>query len=107
MIILSRVVTSAHNVGSESGGDVAIPEDLLEVRNLLATRAQEWKRQLIAEGEARGEANMLLRLLGKRFSLTSEVEDRVRRADIAQLDLWCERFVGEKSLNDVFGDVTH
>ena len=99
------VAQAAHNV--ESGGDVPIPEDLLEVRNMLATRAQEWKRQLIAEGRAEGEANMFLRLLGKRFPLTSEVEDRVRCADIAQLDLWGERFAEAKSLNDVFGDVTH
>ncbi|MEI7606553.1 MAG: hypothetical protein WCJ64_04120, partial [Rhodospirillaceae bacterium] len=73
--------------------------------------AQEWKRQLIAEGEARGEAkgeaNMFLRLLGKRFQITSEVEERVRGADIAQLDVWSERFVSAKSLGDVFGDVTH
>ena len=103
------VAQAAHNV--ESGGGVPIPEDLLEVRNMLATRAQEWKRQLIAEGRAEGraegEANMFLRLLGKRFPLTSEVEDRVRCADIAQLDLWGERFAEAKSLNDVFGDVTH
>ena len=104
---------AAHNV--ESGGDVPIPEDLLEVRNTLATRAQEWKRQLIAEGraegraegEAKGKADTLLRLIARRIQLAPEVEARVRCADCAQLDGWIERFVDASSLGDVFGDVAH
>ena len=81
----------------------------------MATRAQEWKRQLIAEGraegraegEAKGKADTLLRLIARRIQLAPEVEARVRCADCAQLDGWIERFVDASSLGDVFGDVAH
>jgi len=95
------VAQAAHQV--EGKGDVEIPEDLLEVRSMLATRAQEWKRQLLAEGRAEGEAEMLLRLLRRRFALAPEMEARIRQADSRQIADWGERFADGKSLTEIFG----
>ena len=108
-LFVEIVAQAAHGV--EGQGLVGIPEDLLEARNMLATRAQEWKRQLIAEGraegEAIGEANVFLRMLGKRYEVTAETEACVRGASSAQIDEWIERFADSKSLDDIFGKVTH
>ncbi len=53
----------------------------------------------MAEGEARGKADTLLRQLRRRFqTLPSQIEDRVRAADIDQLDEWSERFADGLSL---------
>jgi hypothetical protein len=40
---------------------VRVPDELLEVKTMLATRAEAWERQR-QEGEQRGEANLRRRL---------------------------------------------
>ncbi len=69
----------------------------------------EGKAEGKAEGEAdgltRGKAEMLLRLLQRRFqTLPNSVEVLVQAAENDQLDTWSERFVDAQSLTDVFGD---
>ena len=55
-------------------------------------------------GEAKGKADTLHRLLLRRFkSVSSDVEHRIRAADVDQLDEWLDRFVDAKTLDDVFG----
>lgn len=84
---------------------LSIPDDLLEVRNMLATRAQGWVRQWKAEGRAEGKAEMLLRQLRRRFGdLPADITDCVRGADGDELDDWSDRILDAKSLGDVFGD---
>ena len=62
----------------------------------------------LAQGEARGRAETLLRQLRRRFqTLPNELEARVRDADGAQLDEWIDRFVDAKALTDVFTDLAH
>ena len=34
--------------------DAKVPEELLEIRSMLATRAETWKRQWLQEGEQKG-----------------------------------------------------
>jgi hypothetical protein len=89
---------------------VRVPEELLEVRNMLATRAEDWKRQWLQEGRAeglteglvKGEAALLLRLLERRFgALPAEVRDRVAGADAAALETWGLRVLDAGSLDDV------
>ncbi len=72
----------------------------------------EWKAEAFSQGslhgEAKGEAEMLLRQLRRRFhALPAEVETRIRTADSVQLDAWSERFVDTRSLTDIFDDVVH
>ncbi len=35
---------------------IRMPEDLLEIRNMLASRAEGWKQQLLQEGRQNSEA---------------------------------------------------
>jgi hypothetical protein len=77
------------------GPVVRVPEDLLEVRTMLATRIEEWmrncQRQWLLEGEQRGEqqgeATLLLRLLERRFGvLPDRARDRVLAADTVTME---------------------
>jgi len=56
-----------------------------------------------ARGQAEGRAALLLRQLGKRFgALPAAVETKVRAAGSDTLDLWAERVLDARSLDDVF-----
>ena len=95
-----------------------MPEELLEVRNMLASRAEDWKRQWLQEGQLagrlegrlegqmagrlEGEAALLLRQLERRFgALPAGVKDRVAAADTAALEAWGLRVLDAGSLEDV------
>jgi hypothetical protein len=109
---------------------VRVPDELLEVRNMLATRAEAWKQQWLLEGEQKGrqeghregeqkgrqegrqegrqkgrqegEAALLLRLLERRFGvLPGWARDRIAAADTAALEEWGLRVLDAASLDDV------
>ncbi|MBF0562293.1 MAG: Rpn family recombination-promoting nuclease/putative transposase [Alphaproteobacteria bacterium] len=111
--LFTEVVQQAAQGLKNQGTVIAIPEGMLEVRTMLATRVQEWTRKWkaegIAEGRVEGKAEMLLRQLRRRFdTLPVGIEDRVCAAGIDQLDDWSERFVDGKPLSEIFGtDQTH
>jgi Putative transposase, YhgA-like/Domain of unknown function (DUF4351) len=87
-----------------------VPDELLEVRNMLATQAEGWKRQWLREGEQKGrqegrqegEATLLLRLLERRFgTLPGWALDRIAAADTVALEEWSLRVLDATSLDDV------
>ena len=83
--------------------------ELSEVRDMLAERVlewtEEWKQQGLQQGLRQGEAEMLLRLLRRRFGeLSPEVVERVRQGDSESLLVWSERVLDAGSLAAVFGD---
>jgi DNA invertase Pin-like site-specific DNA recombinase len=93
--------------------DVRVPDALLEVRNMLATRAEAWEQTLqqrVREGEQRaeqrgrqeGEAAILRRQLERRFgALPDWALDRIAAADTAALEEWGLRVLDAGSLEDV------
>jgi hypothetical protein len=104
------------------GAGVRVPEQLLEVRNMLATRAEQWKQEWLREGEQigeqrgeqrglelgeqrgrqRGEAALLLRLMERRFgTLPDWARDRVLAADTALLEDWSLRLLDAPTLEAV------
>jgi len=104
------------------GPAVRVPEDLLEVRNMLATRVEEWKRQWLLEGERRGEergeqrgeqrgekrgekrggAALLLRQMERRFGvLPNWARDRVLAADPVVMEEWGLRVLDAATLEEV------
>jgi len=57
----------------------------------------------IQEGRQEGEIRFLTKLLGKRFGpLPEPVLEKLRHADIARLELWGERTLDAKTLEEVF-----
>jgi hypothetical protein len=98
------------------GPDIRVPQDLREVRDMLAARVeqwiQEWRQEGLEkglekgrqEGRQEGEAALLLRQLERRFgTLPDWAADRVRAADIAALEDWGLRILDGGSLGDVLG----
>ncbi len=85
-----------------TGPAIKVSENLLEIRTMLANRPAEWKRQWRAEGEQIGVANVLLRLLERRFgAVPDEVRDRVVAADVTVLEEWSLRVLDAGSLEEV------
>jgi hypothetical protein len=88
------------------GPDVRVPDDLLEVRTMLLTRAEKWKQGWLEEGRQegvrKGEATLLLRLMERRFGpLPDWAADRVRTAETGLLEEWGLRLLDAGSLDDV------
>ena len=88
---------------------VRVPDGLLEVRNMLATRAETWKRQWLQEGEQKGrregrlegEAALLVRQLKRRFgALPDWAGERIAAADARALEEWGLRVLDAGSLED-------
>jgi hypothetical protein len=100
---------------ADDNADIAMPEDLMEVKTMLATRAEEWKQQWRREGEAagllkgraegraEGEAVLLLRLLERRFGgLPPELQARIAAAEPPALEEWGLRLLDAATIEDVF-----
>ena len=65
-----------------------------EEENNMLTVGEQWKEQ----GRQEAAANMLLRLLRKRFVTVPEaVEQRIKKAEPAVLEFWAELFVDAKT----------
>ena len=57
-----------------------------------------------AEGEAKGKAEVLIRQLGVRFgSLPVATREQILAAPSDRLDVWAERVITGRSLEDVLG----
>ncbi len=106
-----------------AGPNVRVPEALLEVRNMLATRMEQWMRrweqekeqeakergeqqgreQGLQQGLQQGEASLLIRQLERRFGVLPDgTRDRVLAADIAMIEEWALRVLDAATLEDVF-----
>ncbi|WP_153307045.1 DUF4351 domain-containing protein [Desulfonatronum thioautotrophicum] len=67
------------------------------------TIAEQWKQ----EGEFVGSPKILQRQITKRFGkriTDMNVQERLRKATPEQLDLWAERILDAKSVDEVFKD---
>jgi len=72
-----------------------------------------WAKEYVEIGEARGEArgelrgaaNVVLRLLARRFGqVPDDIERRVRSADADTVQRWGDRVVDAPTLDDVFAE---
>lgn len=89
-----------------------LPEvgDLLEIKTMLAETVQSWTQQWLQQGLQQGmeqgrlaEANLLERLLTKRFgALPQVVHTRLQAASVEQIEAWTERILDAASLDAVF-----
>ena len=91
---------------------IAVPEELLEVRNMLATRAETWKQQWLQEGRQEGRRRVVKKARrpcwGACWSAGSAfcpagLRDRIATADTAALEEWGLRVLDARSLDDVLG----
>ncbi len=76
---------------------------------MLEERIKEWEKELIEkglkEGIEKGEAEVLLRQLERKFgAIPSQYCRRIDEADSAQILAWAERILAAESIDDVFGE---
>jgi hypothetical protein len=106
-------------VGEPNDLETAILRDVLkeiipgQEAVVMSIAAEQFKAEGRAEGIAlgrtEGKAEMLLRLLRRRFGAVDErILARVRTADACNLEIWYDRLLDAESLDGVFGaDSSH
>jgi hypothetical protein len=64
-----------------------------------------WERYAREEGEAKGEAKMLLTLLKLKFNnLPAWVEEKVNAATVVQLEQWAEKIFTAQTVEGLFDE---
>jgi hypothetical protein len=91
----------------ELGETGPIPEDLLEMKTNLEGLGKTWKRQWLAEGEAKGklegQAEALVWLRAERFgTVTPSLHERISGANLVTLERWFKRAIAAPDLLSVF-----
>lgn len=87
---------------SESPDLVEAANLLAEDPGMLATRIEEWKRQLRLEGRQEGAARLLRHQLERRFGpLPVTVAARIEAAEPETLEAWSLRLLDARSLDEV------
>ena len=101
--------------------DINQINDIMEADSMLAERIEGWfdeaeqkglkkgmeqgLKQGRQEGLQTGEAAALRRLLSRRFGqLPANVEARIERGSLAQIEAWFDEAIDAPSLADVFGE---
>ena len=93
------------------GIELPIPSDLLEMKTMISTLGETWKREWFAEGKAKGIAEgktkgiaeALVRLLDKKFGpLPSSLQTRIQAADLQSVESWFDRAINAPDLSAIF-----
>lgn len=104
-----------------TGVPLAIPDDLREMRTMLATLGKTWREEWTAEGVAKGRAeglaegrvegrqmaqsDILVRHLERRFGpVPQDLRQRIDSADSATLDRWLDRILDAPTRDAVFDE---
>jgi hypothetical protein len=83
-------------------------DDLQELRIMLADRLEEWALGYKAEGVQQGESLALQKLLTKRFgAMPADILEKIAAASPAQIDTWLDQVLDARSLDELFGPLTH
>lgn len=94
-----------HNIASLKL-DVSKEETIMTLAERLRKEGKmEGRMEGKMEGEVLGRHAVLKRQLGKRFGkdiLDIRTQERLRNASAEQLDLWAERILDARTLEDVF-----
>jgi len=75
----------------------------------MSIAAEEWKAEGKAEGkiegQRQGQIRTLSRLIERRFgALSDALRVRLESADLVVLDLWTDRVIDAKTLDEIFDD---
>lgn len=86
-------------------------EDLDEVKNMLATRIEQWEVEILEKGVEqgiergieKGEATLLLKMLELKYgSLPSWANEKVTGASATHIERWAAKMLSATALEDVF-----
>jgi hypothetical protein len=92
-----RYVTSVERLAIERGMQQGMQQGMQK-------GIQQGIQQGMQQGRQEGEVSLLKRQLSKRFgALSQDSEARLQLATLEQLELWAERLLDAKTLDEVFG----
>lgn len=81
----------------------SVPDDLLEVVNMLAARVEQWSKDIEQKGWHGGKSSTLLSQLQRRFGNTPTwAKDKITKADLPTLEAWSLRILDAESIDDLF-----
>jgi predicted transposase/invertase (TIGR01784 family) len=101
--ILHYLNTGPVAVGSQRIQAALKPLNPNRREEIMGHFSEEFVKQGRAEGEARGEANALVRLLEKRFGgISRSLRDRIFASDIVTIKAWFDRAIEARELQSVF-----
>ena len=70
---------------------------------MISERVESWTQQWLQQGMLKAEADMLRRLLTRRFgTLPAEVSAQIDAASVQQIEAWFDRSVDASDLAQVF-----
>jgi hypothetical protein len=103
VVWLKRVLLPARVPGADIPNVIELQEMQAMLAERVKTWTEEWKQQGLQQGLQQGEANVLRRLLTRRFgALPSWTEQRLVQAGEAELESWADRILEAQTLEDVF-----
>ncbi len=77
--------------------------DLRDLLSYVEMDMSNWIEEAEARGRQAGQAELVLRLIERRFSpVPEDARARILCADIDQLVVWTDRLMSAESLGDVF-----
>ena len=78
-------------------------ENLDEVKNMLATRIEQWENDILERGIEKGELALFLKILELKFgALPTWAQDKIARANTGTIEVWAEKMLKADHLEDVF-----
>lgn len=103
MQVIFRYLSQTMDIDQDVVHDLAKENVPPEKEEMIMTIAEQWKQQ----GRVEGRQAMLQRQFTKRFGQTIldiQIQERLRKATPEQLDLWAEKLLDAKSIEDIFKD---
>ena len=78
-------------------------ENLDEVKNMLATRIEQWESDILARGIEKGELSLFLKMLELKFGVLPRwVQEKIAQANAENIEDWAEKMLKADCLEDVF-----
>jgi hypothetical protein len=86
-------------------------ENLEEVKDMLATRVEQWEQAIRLEGHEKGwkggEAALLIKMLELKYGpLPSWAQDKIAQADAISIEQWAAKLLSAQTLEAVFDSET-
>ncbi len=92
-----------HEIFAGRGVKLSESGSLSQMKTMLSTQFEAWRKQWFAEGEAKGKAEALICLLAERFgAVAPSRQKRIRGARLVTLERWFKRAIVAPDLPSVF-----
>ncbi|MBF0180632.1 MAG: Rpn family recombination-promoting nuclease/putative transposase [Magnetococcales bacterium] len=101
--VLIYLMTTFTSLQQETVHEIVMRVKPQEETTMMSIYARELIAKGRAEGEASGRQRMLTRFIQRKFGpQSSQVQDKIEKADLATLEIWADRIVDARTVEEVF-----